>query len=157
MIYSNYKPFLDRIFEGLTEVGIDVTDLNIDHIAYQTASSEEYEKLKPELMQTSQLVKEPLVADRRVGVFKFNEPLEYERRVIETIELIEPVEGVDEVSGLQHAEFLLDVSFEVFLAKYPDIDFELNKMSDEKFPMIKLRLPNGLMVKFPKYPILFER
>ncbi|WKZ30679.1 MAG: VOC family protein [Candidatus Dojkabacteria bacterium] len=90
MIYSGYQSFLDKVFSGLRDMGIDVSDMEIDHIAYQTASSLEYDELKPELLKDTTLIREVIVNGRRVGVFKFNTAITYNSQKVEAIELIEP-------------------------------------------------------------------
>lgn len=157
MFYSNYSEFLDKVFLGLDELKVDVSDLRLDHLAYQVATNEEYDRLRPELLEEAELIKEPLVDGRRVGVFKFRQQLKYKDREIETIELIAPTEGKSPESGLEHAEFLLNESFEDFIKRYPEIGLDDSNANREQFPMLKLRLSNGLRVKFPKYPILSDR
>lgn len=156
MFYDNYKTFLDNIFTGFLQQGIDAALFDLDHIAYQVSSGEEYDEFKPRLLSVAELVKEPLVDGRRVGVFMFRIPLLYKDYQIKTIELIAPVAGKTPKSELDHAEFLTGTTLEEFIAKYPRIPFDLGNLNRKEFPMIKLSLPNGSRVKFPRYPILAD-
>ena len=146
--------FLDEANQILEALGIDLEGATLDHIAYQTESSEEYDRMRPEFEKVAQLIKEPLVSERRVGVFKFNEPLLYKDQKIKAIELIEPVEGQKCISGLEHAEYMLPVSLEEFIERYPNVDWNMKALNREQFPMLILRLSDTMRVKFPRYSIL---
>ncbi len=150
----NHKKFLDKLNAKIKELGIDIHDAKLDHIAYQTSSSEEYDKLKPEFEKIAELVSEPIVGGRRVGVFKFFKPLEYKNDSISAIELIEPKEDQNPKSGLEHAEYLLPESLEDFMRKYPDIEWNTDALNRDEFPMLILKLTDSMRVKFPRNPIL---
>lgn len=133
---------------------IDVTGLVLDHIAYKASSDKEYDKLKPEFMEMGELVREVLVGGRRVGVFKLKKPLVYKKYRIPAVELIGPMEGEKVVSGLEHAEFVLKESFESFMKKYPDLNWDTSSINRDKYCMLKLKLREGMQVKFPEKSIL---
>ena len=46
MILNNLTPFLDRIFANLKKQNIDVSNFELDHIAYQASSNDDYDNLK---------------------------------------------------------------------------------------------------------------
>lgn len=48
MVLDNYENFIKRILDKLDKLGIDVSNLNMDHIGYQASSNEDYDKLVPE-------------------------------------------------------------------------------------------------------------
>lgn len=150
----DYITFLDNLFSELERLGLDLSDVKLDHIAYQAASNSEYDKLKPEFEKFASLVKEPLVRGRRVGVFKYKTPQKYKGQTFEAIELIEPTDGQTPKSGLEHAEFLLPVTLEEYIQKYPTINWNTDALNREEFPMLILRLSDDMQVKFPRYPIL---
>lgn len=152
----DHTPFLNNLTLKLDELGIELTDAELDHLAYQAESSQEYDQLKSELEKMATLMKEPLVSDRRIGVFKLNQPLRYKDWSTDTIELIEPKEGQEVVSGLEHAEFLLEESLEDFMAKYPDVNWNTNAINRDPFPMLILELSDSMRVKFPRFPILSD-
>ena len=78
----------------------------------------------------------------------------YKGQTFEAIELIEPKEGQNPKSGLEHAEFLLPVSLEEYIQKYPDINWNTDAINREEFPMLILRLSEDMQVKFPRHSIL---
>jgi len=149
-----HKEFLDEINSKITQLGIDISKAKLDHIAYQASSSDEYDKLKPQFVKIAELMKEPIVGGRRVGVFKFSKPLKYKDDSISAIELIEPKADQNLKSGLEHAEYLLPESLEDFMKKYPDIDWDTSALNRNEFPMLILKLNDSMRVKFPRNPIL---
>lgn len=151
----NHIEFLNKLTSKLSGLGVSLEDATLDHIAFYVASSEEYDDLRGEFLKLGSLEKEPLVSGRRVGVFKLHKPLIYEGQGIKAIELIEPKEGqVVESSGLEHAEYILPVTLEEFVEKYPNVNWDKSRMNREEFPMLKLRLTESIQVKFPRNPIL---
>jgi predicted metalloenzyme YecM len=153
----NHTIFLDKLNDYVNRLGIDISNATLDHIAYYTTSSENYDQTKLEFEKFSKLVKEPLVNERRVGVFKFHKPIEYNHQNIKAIELIEPRKNqVIKVAGLEHAEYILPVDLEEFVNNYPDINWDTSRINREQFPMLKLRLSDSMQIKFPRYPILSE-
>lgn len=150
----DYDSFLDKLTDKLKELGIDLSDAKLDHVAYQSSSSDEYDHLKPEFEKMADLVREPIVGGRRVGVFKFHKPQVYRGQSIVAIELIEPKEGQVCESGLEHAEYLLPVSLEDFIKKYPDVNWNTDNVNREQFPMLILRVADNMQVKFPRNPVL---
>lgn len=148
--------FLNKLNSLITSLGIDLTGAKLDHIGYQTATAEEYDRLKPEFEKMAKLIKEPIVGERRVGVFEFFEPLTYKGEEIKAIELIEPKKDQNPPSGLEHAEYLLPVTLEEFTSKYPKVNWNTDALNREEFPMLILKLTDSMTVKFPRYPILLS-
>ncbi len=149
-----HSQFLDELTGKIEELGIDLTGAKLDHVAYQAATSAEYDKLRPELERMAKLIREPIIGGRRVGVLKFHKPLNYNGQSITAVELIEPKEGQTPQSGLEHAEYLLPVSLEEFMGKYPDVHWNTDNINREQFPMLILRLSGDMQVKFPRHSIL---
>lgn len=128
--------------------------MEMDHIGYQTASGLEYEKMLPEVAKLGPQIHEAVVRGRRVAIFKLNEKLNYRNYFISAIEVIEPLAGQVCNSGWEHAEFVIGNSFETFLKKYPTVDWDISAINQDTFPMIKLKLENGLQAKFHLKPVL---
>ena len=96
--------------------GVYLGEMNVrqytDFLAQSVSSSEEYDKTKVEFLKFSSVVREPIVSGRRVGIFKFDQPLQYRGYQIAAIELIEPKKGEGSKSGFEHAEFIINFPFE---------------------------------------------
>jgi len=75
MVLDNYTKFVEGILNKIKEFGIDVSDLNMDHIGYQASSNEDYDNLKKEFDKIGALVSEKIVGGRRVGIYKLHSPL----------------------------------------------------------------------------------
>lgn len=153
MIIDNYENFIKKILDKLGELGIDVSNLNMDHIGYQASSDEDYDRLKAEFDAIGKRVSEAVVGGRRVGIYKLNKPLRFRQYVNTAIELIAPKVGQVCPSALEHVEFVID-GFENFMKKYPDIQWDTSAISQPDFPMIKLKLDKDLQVKFHLTPVL---
>lgn len=145
--------FLDQLYNEVESVGIDVSNLNIDHIAYTTSSSEEYDKVLPLFLSEGTMVKESMISERRVAMIKLNFPILYRQNKIEVVELIEPTKDEPKNSEWEHAEFLID-NYDNFIAKYPNLDWNIKHKDKEFFSRIKLTLPSGKEVKFLDMPVL---
>ncbi|HLB51598.1 hypothetical protein A3F07_01710 [candidate division WWE3 bacterium RIFCSPHIGHO2_12_FULL_38_15] len=150
---SQVVRFLDNLLQEIKNTGIDVGDLKIDHIAYSTRSSEEYERLLPEFLKEGELVKEAIISNRRVAVIKLNNPIKYKNHLITAMELIEPIEGEKTFSGWEHAEFLVD-DYDNLINKYSSLEWITKNKNRENFSRIKLVLPSGREVKFLNTPVL---
>lgn len=154
MILDNYREFLDKLFSDISAKGIDVSGYYLDHFGYQCSSNEDYDKLKPEVTETSEMVSENVVGGRRVGIFKFKTPLQFNGKEIPAFELVAPKDGQVCPSALEHAEFVIDTDFDTFVKKYPNLDWDLTAINQPTFPMVKLKLSKDTQVKFHLKPVL---
>ncbi len=154
MVLDNYTTFIEGILKKINEFGIDVSDLNMDHIGYQASSNEDYDNLRTDFDKIGDYVSEKIVGGRRVGIYKLKEPLRYKQYVNEAIELVAPKEGQKCSSGLDHVEFVLKETFDSFMKKYPNLSWDTSKTNQPMFPMITLKLSNTTQVKFHYTPVL---
>ena len=154
MFLSNYKEFLNKFLQKINDLGIDVSKYDLDHLGYQASSNEEYDQIKPEVIEIADLMSENIVGGRRVGVFKLHEPLRYKHYVIEAFELIAPKAGQICPSGLDHAEFVIDQKFNEFMARYPEINWDISAVNQPVFPMVKLNFGDNMTAKFHYEPVL---
>ena len=152
----DYQNFLDTLTSETNKLGIDISEFTLDHVAYQTKSSGEYDLLVPEFKKIADLVREATVGGRRVGVFKFKISPVYSNSPIKAIELIEPKEGQVCESGLEHAEYVPSMSLEDILIKYPSINWNKDNINRAEFPMLILRLSENMQVKFPRGSVLSQ-
>lgn len=150
----DYHSFLDQFFIQIAAVQLDITGLPLDHIAYQASSAADYERLLPEFSQVGALISEELIANRRVAVFELATPFTYHDYHIPALELIEPRAGQVIESGFQHAEFVINVPFEEYMKKYPDLNWDTSSMHRDEFSHLKLNFANGMTLKFLLRPIL---
>jgi len=154
MVLENSSSFLDRLFGKINELGVDISKFDLDHIAYQASSDENYDSIKPTLLKIAELVDENIVGGRRVGLFKLDKPLIYRHYSVPALELVAPKEGQICPSALEHVEFVIDESFDSFMKKYPNLNWDISAVNQPIFPMIKLEIDRHVRVKFHYEPVL---
>ena len=147
-------PFFNSFFKQIEAVGLDISGLPLDHVAYQASSKQDYDQHIPEFSKLGELISEELIANRRVAVFRLNEPIHYKNYQIPALELIEPKEGQQCESAFQHAEFIVKKSFDDYMREYPNINWDTSSMHRDEFSHLKLNFKNGLTLKFLLAPIL---
>lgn len=141
------SPFLAKLFAQLDKDGIDVSNYVLDHICYRVGSNVRYEEIKEELMKSCELLKEAILRERRISVFRLSEPIVFEGREIWCLELPSPRKDLAFKEGFEHVEFVIDVNFEEFMSKYDSIKFNLVSMHRETNPDIIIEY-DGFAVKF---------
>jgi uncharacterized protein len=153
-MFTEVEKFLNEILSRIQKAGVDVTVLELDHIAYKTSSLEEYEKIKPDFLKFGKMIKENMVRERKVGHIKLFKPIIYKQYVIPALEVIAPKTGEIIKPGWEHVEFVLKESYEQFMSKYPSLNWDTSVMTSDVFSMIKLILGEDMQVKFHMTPLL---
>lgn len=120
---SSPTTFLDKVFSSLDEAGVDVSNFFLDHICYRVESAEAYEEYKTILANFGTLLSETAIQGRPIATYKLHDPIVYKDRSIPLLELPSPKPGIPYPRGLEHAEFVIDCSFQEFMAQYPHISF----------------------------------
>ncbi len=140
-------PMLRQIFEGLEAMGVDVSTYELDHVCYRVANRGTYEEKKEVLRDFGECLTESLINGRPIATFKLHKPLEYGGKKIALIELPAPKEGTSHLEGFQHAEFVIDLSFDDFIRAHPKVVFDLRGAFKKINPEIKISL-GAIEVKF---------
>lgn len=146
--------FLDLFTQEINKTGIDVSKYNLDHVAFQTSSSEDYEKTKLEFEKLSHLEHEALVSNRRVGVFKLENTIQYKNNIITAIELLEPRSDQICSSHWEHAEFVINEPYKELMTRYPNLNWDVSSMETPIYNHLKLKLNDSMQVKFHLMDIL---
>jgi predicted metalloenzyme YecM len=145
MVTDNFESFASSLIK---QVPFDVSDLELDHCGYQTSSAQDYENLKEDSFTIGELISENIVSGKRVAIFRFTEPFEYEHYKILGFELVEPKEGQICESELDHLEFVILVSFNEFIEIHGNAQWDLYAKDRGEFAKLTLRLYNGKSAKF---------
>ena len=149
--------YLDPYFLEIEKIGFDLKNYPLDHLGISATSSEQYESRKIELLELGELVREHIVSDRRISVFKLKNQLKYKQYVTAAIELVEPIKDeANPIDGFEHVEFTIDVPFEEIVSVYPQIAWNTKSMNRPDFPRLKLVFPDGKELKLNRTPILNE-
>ncbi len=164
-------PFLDEIFRFTTELNLDVSNLEIDHIALRYKNAADVDKLAGELKEQGDIISQAILKGRKIYIFKLHHPLKYQDRQIPCIELPYPATNHEYPhDGWEHVEFVLPTEdlthFEsVFRAKFPDLTggmlqkyhyrLSLPQVDTEQLPnpIIVLKKYQGLAIKFHAHSI----
>lgn len=147
-IIGNVDTFLENIFSNLNKINLKTDNYFLDHLCYRTASQEEYQQKKAELLNLGELFVEAPVNGRLIATFKFFTPVEFKGRNIPMIELPSPKPGKNYQSGLEHVEFVINESLQSFIERFSVITFETDNIADSLNPDVKISFADGLTVKF---------
>lgn len=156
MITDGLENFVESILQNLEDLGVDVSGLEMDHFGYQASSKKDYDELKEEVSELGEMKSENIVGGRRVSVYELLDPIKIKNFEITAFELIEPKEGQNTESILDHIEFVLEDSFEEFIDMYSDVDWDTVAMNRDEFPKVAYRFDDGSGVKFHLENILEE-
>ncbi|MFC1722090.1 VOC family protein [Patescibacteria group bacterium] len=151
---NSLKEFLDVFYKKILETSIDVSNYNMDHVAYQASSADDYGSVVKKLSSQGDLLQEPLIGGRRVAMIKLGKPIEHEGNKILALEVLEPKVGQVCESGWEHAEYVIDISFDEMMQKYPDLPWITNSTDRSVFAHLKLNLGEDMQVKFHTMDIL---
>lgn len=155
--------FLDEAFAFITELGLDVSGLPLDHIALRYKNAADVDALANELKEQGEIISDAIIKGRIIYIFKLHQPLVYKNYSIPCVEL--PYPAADHKypnDGWEHIEFVLEFdnpeNFEqVFNQKFPDQKYEVHipQVEGEKLlnPSIVLKKYPGLAVKFHSHSI----
>lgn len=144
---NDSKDFLDSLFHKLNVLGVSLQHFEIDHLCYRTSSNQNYEDIKSKFSSLGELLIESEVGGRPIATYKLNGPIKYKDYVIDLVEVPAPKPGRQTQEGLEHIEVIIDESFENFILKYPEIDFNKKALSKDFNPELEIELDN-CAVKF---------
>ena len=141
------KAFIENIYREALDIDIDINSYVIDHLCYRTDSQDHYLQTKKDFQACSTLLIESIVGGRYIATYKLNRPIEFLDQNISVIEIPSPKDGSDYTQGFEHIELVIKDSFEVFMGKYPTLNFKTNAINKEINPDIKINLKSG-SIKF---------
>ena len=147
-IVGDYRNFLSRIVQEITDAGFDTSDFSqMDHMCYRVSSLEDYAAKKEELARVGKMLGENQVNGRPIATFRLFEPVRHGDWRIDCVELPAPKPDVPTEEGLEHVELILFDDKDDFLKKYADKQFNLKSADRGINPEIAFKLPS-YTVKF---------
>lgn len=146
--------YLEEFTQKVATTGIDVSNYNLDHVAYQASSTEDYEKRKPMFEEVSNYMHETIVGGRRVSVFRLKTQVSYKGNTILALELIEPTNTQKCQSAWEHAEYALNEDYKNLVDRYPHLNWDTHSISRNIYSHLKLRLDDKTQLKFHLHDIL---
>ncbi len=153
-LLPNPTPFLQQIFGFLQADGIEVSRYELDHICYRVATQQRYEELKKQLLVLGELLTEKPISGRPIATFKLEQPILFNQRKIELLELPAPKPNRFYAEGYEHVEFVIDMDLPTFAEKYPNITFDKKGMGKEVNPDLRLNY-GELSVKFHEHNLAY--
>ncbi|MFT5999989.1 MAG: putative metalloenzyme YecM [Neolewinella sp.] len=152
-------PFLQQLFAALEPSTGDLDHLALDHLCYRVSSAARYEQLRDALLKENELLVESPINGRRIATFRMAIPFSFQQREIWLLELPEPKPGSPYPEGYEHAEFVTDrplAQFETWLTDHLGVaadDLDRKGLVKPLNADLRLRLPDGLSVKFHERPL----
>jgi predicted metalloenzyme YecM len=140
-------PFLQHLFAALHADGLEVEDMELDHLCYRVATAERYATCKELIAQQGTLLAESLIAGRPIATYRLHQGFRFRERIIDVVELPSPKPGSTYPEGYEHAEFVVDEDLLVFTQRYPKLAWELDDLYKPTNADVHLRYP-GFSVKF---------
>ena len=168
---ENLNSFLEKVFDFTNELGIDVSNLEIDHVALRYKDAKDVDTLLEELKPLGKILSQATVNGRKISIIKLNEPFIYKGYTIPCIELPYPAENHDYPNDdWEHVEFVLTTTdidnFEnVFRKSFPNLTEDMLQKYSYSFsiphadedqlpnPSVALAKYRGLAIKFHPYSI----
>jgi len=153
-IIGNYDIFLWDVFHNIKNVGFELSEFSeLDHMCYRVETSERYIAKKIELGKIGELLSEEIIADRPIAIYKLKIPILVHGFKIYYMELPAPKINNRFKEGLEHVEFVINVSLHDFLVKHHNINFCLDSYDREINPELEIEFEH-CAVKFHKKNIL---
>jgi len=155
-IVGDYETFLKQLLQEVVEAGFDLADFSqIDHMCYRVSTVEQYQAKKQQLLTIGDLLGETQVNGRPISTFRLHTPVRYGQWRIDAVELPAPKEGAAMKEGLEHVEFVLFDSFEVFLKKHQDKQFDMRAATRGINPELGFKLPSyGIKFHLLSLPVV---
>ena len=146
-LFKTLPDFMDKVFQALRNDGVDAASYELDHICYRVSSTSRYDEVKLLLSTIADRLSETLVSGRAITTFKLHKPMLLLDRSIQVIEVPSPKRNSRYVEGFEHIEFVIDQSFDAFMARYAHLTFDVKDIYKKINPDIRLQY-DEFSVKF---------
>jgi len=150
------EELIDLALSNLETVGIDISNREIDHLAYRCTSNGEFRKIREQMLTNyGNLLAENIIRNRPIPIFKLVDPIQYRGYEVPCLEIMAPAEGDREYKRkLEHLEIVIDdMPLVKFASQYPNIKFNTENLSNKNNPELVLTFSNDANVKFHPIPI----
>ncbi len=107
-LIGDYEEFVTQVVTKTSEIGIDLTGREIDHICFRCSSKKEYIDMKTSLLELGlSLLEESMIGGRPISILEFSPPICVKSWSIRCLELACPKPGKSHAHGLEHAEVVV--------------------------------------------------
>lgn len=142
MIKQQSFNLLDKIFQNLKTHQIDIKNWEIDHLCYRTSSLENYDDTKKVFQKLGKLLIESEVNGRMIATYKLQNPIFYNKWIIDLIEVPAPKPGKITEEGFEHIEVVIDESFKEFQDRHSQITFSKKGLDKDLNPELEIKFPS---------------
>jgi uncharacterized protein len=154
---NKVKEFVGNIEKMASEISLDISGYEMDHVCYRVESQEEYDEWKVRLTEIGNLLVEDEINGRLICTFKLFDPVIVGKRLVRMIELPMPKPSVFYPSGWEHAEFVVgqEVDLRKFAGQYPELNWDFTGIQKSLNPDIRLELSTNppISIKFHHLPL----
>ncbi len=140
-------PFLQKLFAELANCSVDVSSLELDHLCYRVEDLGRYMELRGQLDEEGILLAESTIGGRLIATYRLNNPIRFEERSIDVLELPAPKPGSPYPEGFEHAEFVVHEELLAFTERHPQLDWDLSALAKPVNADVRLRF-GDISVKF---------
>lgn len=144
--------FLASLTAEMVEKGVLTSPLPCDHLCFRVETLEQYSFYKEALASQGRLLTEAPVNGRPICTFALHTPFKTEHQEVSLVELPAPKVGTSFDLGFEHAEFVIQESFQDFAPNFPDLHFQEGG-NPTLNPELCLKLSNGKQAKFHHAPL----
>jgi len=143
-VIGNYTLFIDTLVSQVTDAGIDVKGLELDHICVRVINNAAYRAMCAALVPAlGQTVHECIIGGRMISTIKLHSPIEHAGYTVTCIEVPAPKLGRPYSAGLEHGEFVIGGASKLsescseqallieFMEKYPAIQFDTRALQKD--------------------------
>jgi predicted adenylyl cyclase CyaB len=147
-LHNQAHTFLENLFSNVKMSGLNLDKLFLDHLCYRVSSNLEYKKVKAELQKIGELLIAAEVGGREISTFKLINPISFNGRDVDIIELPSVKAGSCYATGLEHAEFVTDKSFDDLISEYPGVTFDVSAVNKKHNAELRVKFNENLSLKF---------
>ncbi len=122
---------------------LDLSASGRDHIGYRCSSGESYEEKKIGLLRIGQLLKENIISQRKISVFRLDNPVDG----FNLLELAEPKEGEKHFDGVDHLAYM-NQDLEALHRRLEQAGIKTKTIKDVLGSKLFKAYPDGLEVEF---------
>lgn len=147
-IIGDYELFIEKVFSGLHESSIHQEELvELNHIGFRVKTESDYVQILDLLSEATTTHSKAVIRGREITLLRLNQPIEYGRFIIQYLEVLAPSSYSTYENGLEHAEFVIRDTFDTFIKKHNDVDFDLERIMDAENPEVGIMV-EGITIKF---------
>lgn len=127
-LLKDLQIFIDNMDAFILDKGIDISKMEIDHICYKCASSEEFENIKRFFEFEDKFIYQSIISKRRLAYIGLAEPLHSKFGDIFYFELSDQKPDGSQKSEVEHLEFVPEgISYEEMVNLFKNGGFLLKE------------------------------